>query len=123
MFLRYNLYTIIWACLILVLVLLPGQYMPKLNSGSLVSVDKLAHVFIFCVLVLLMIVGFAKQSAYPILRNKAVGYALKISVAYALVLEVTQGLSTGRMVELYDGIANVVGCFLGYGLFYVLYKL
>ncbi len=122
MFLRYNLLTILWAIFILFLVLLPGQHLPEL-APTLLSIDKLAHAFVFCVLVLLMIVGFIKQSAFTGLRNNAIRNSLKISVAYAFVLEITQSLSNGREVDVYDGVANIVGCLLGYGLFYVIYKL
>lgn len=122
MFLRYNVYTIFWAVFILFLVLIPGRYLPEVNTTSFLKPDKIAHIFIFCVLVFLMIVGFVKQSTYPVLRNNAVSYALKISVVYALTLEITQLWSAGRMVDLYDGIANIVGCLLGYGLFYVVYR-
>lgn len=123
MFLRYNLYTIIWAIFILILVLLPGRHLPEFNTPSLISYDKLAHAFVFSVLVLLMMVGFIKQSTYPLLRNYPARYSLIISISYALVLEITQGLSTGRTVELYDGVANVIGCFIGYGIFHIIYKL
>ncbi len=123
MFLRYNFYTILWALLIMVLVLMPGQYMPKVKTDSLISVDKLAHAFVFCVLVLLMIVGFTKQYTYTLLRNNAVKYTLFISLSFAILLEITQGLSPGRMLEWYDGIANMTGCLMGYGLFYIIYKL
>lgn len=122
MFLRYNLYTIIWAVLILVLILLPSRHLPEFQAPSLISYDKFAHAFVFSVLVLLMIAGFIKQYTYPQLRNNPVRFSLFISISYALVLEIAQGLSSGRTVELYDGIANVVGCFMGYGLFYIIYE-
>lgn len=123
MFFRYNLLTILWAVFILVLILLPSQQLPKVDTHALLSIDKLAHAFVFSVLVLLMIVGFTKQSTYKGLRNNAVQYALYISIGYGIILEITQLLSSGRMVELYDGIANVVGCILGFGFFYVVYRI
>lgn len=123
MFLRFNLPTILWAVFILVLILLPSQQLPEIENNTLISFDKLAHAFVFAVLVLLMIVGFIKQSVYPVLRNNAVSYSLYISIAYAIILEVTQLLASGRMVELYDGIANIAGCLLGFGLFYTIYRI
>lgn len=123
MFFRYNALTIVWAIFILILILLPSQQLPEIETYSLLSLDKLAHAFVFAVLVFLMIVGFIKQSTYPALRNNAIPYALCISMGYAIVLEITQLLSSGRMVELYDGIANIVGCGLGFGLFYAVYRI
>lgn len=115
--------TILWAVFILILILLPSQELPEIENNSLLSLDKLAHTFVFAVLVLLMIVGFIKQSTYPVIRNNAVQYALYISIVYSVILEITQLLSSGRMVELYDGIANIVGCLLGFGIFYVIYRI
>jgi VanZ family protein len=121
MFFKYNLYTLIWAVIILLLVLMPGAQMAK--ADVVFSFDKIAHGFVFCVLVFLMIVGFAKQNTFTPLRSHPVKYALLISIAYALILEAGQLLVSGRMVEVYDAVANVSGCLVGYGIFYVVYKL
>ena len=121
MFLKYNLYTIVWAIVIFILVLIPGAQMAK--ADVIFSFDKIAHGFVFCVLVFLMIIGFTKQHTFASLRSGSVKYALLVSIAYALMLEAGQLLVSGRMVELYDATANVSGCLLGYGLFYVVYKL
>ena len=121
MFLKYNLYTIVWAIIILILVLMPGAQMAK--ADVVFSFDKIAHGFVFCVLVFLMIIGFTKQHTFAMLRSGPAKYALLFSVAYALLLEAGQLLVSGRMVELYDAAANVSGCVAGYGLFYVVYKL
>jgi VanZ family protein len=122
MFLRYNLYTIIWALVIFCLILLPGQQMPKLSS-SFISIDKLAHAFVFMVLVFLMIVGFRKQYRFPAFRTKATTYALLISGAYALILEFMQFFSSARTVDIQDALANLTGCLLGYLIFWLVYKL
>ncbi len=123
MFLRFNLYTIVWAIFIFILVLLPGQQMPDLRGNYLLSIDKLAHGFVFCVLVLLMIIGFTKQFRFPKLRNNALRYALYISVAYALILEILQFSSTGRTVEFFDAGANLLGCTCGWLLFLAIYRI
>lgn len=121
MFLKFNLYTIVWAIIILLLVLMPGAQMAK--ADVMFSFDKMAHAFVFCILVFLMIIGFAKQNTFASLRSEPAKYALLISLAYALVLEAGQLLVSGRMVEVYDALANIIGCFIGYGFFYVVYKL
>ncbi|WP_445223449.1 VanZ family protein [Catalinimonas locisalis] len=123
MFLRFNFYTIVWALLILALILLPGQQMPEISVEFFLSIDKLAHAFVFCVLVLLMIVGFTKQFRYPALRNNAVRYSLIISTIYAVTLEILQFLSSERMVEFLDATANLVGCISGYLIFLAIYRL
>ncbi len=121
MFLKYNLYTIVWAMIILLLVLMPGAQMAK--ADVMFSFDKVAHAFVFFVLVFLMIIGFAKQHTFSHLRAGAVKFALLISIGYALLLEAGQLMVSGRVVELYDAAANVSGCLMGYGFFYLVYKL
>lgn len=106
---------------ILGLILLPSREMPELGT-KLISPDKLAHTFVFAVLALLMVIGFSKQTVYRKLRNKAARYALVLSIAYASLLEFGQIFSDGRMVDGYDAIANTTGCFIGYGLFFAIYK-
>nr|WKN40155.1 VanZ family protein [Tunicatimonas sp. TK19036] len=121
MFWRFNFYTLVWMLVILALILMPGPQMPQLGT-SLFSVDKLAHTAVFAILALLMIIGFAKQTRYLGLRNKAAKYALILSITYASVLESTQVFSEGRTIDAYDAIANTIGCVSGYGLFFALYK-
>ena len=120
-FVRYNAYTFFWALLIAVLVLLPGQNLPKL-SESIFSIDKLVHAFLFAGLAFLMIVGFSKQSAYPLLRNKALPYAFILSISYAILVEGLQLLSLDRMFEMLDMVANIGGVLAGFLLFFALYK-
>ncbi len=121
-FVRYNAYTFIWALLIAVLVLLPGQNLPKLED-SLFSIDKLVHAFLFMVLAFLMVVGFIKQSAYSSLRSKALLYAFILSISYAISVEVLQLFSPERMFEIPDMLANVSGVVAGFLFFFALYKL
>ncbi len=90
---------------------------------DVMSFDKFAHGFVFCILSFLMIVGFTKQSTFYKLRNNAVIFGLIISITYALFLELGQLLVSGRMVEMLDAIANVLGCLSGYAVFYAIYKL
>ncbi|MEO0330547.1 MAG: VanZ family protein [Bacteroidota bacterium] len=121
MFWRFNLYTLLWMIFILILIVLPGQHMPE-TSTNLLSVDKIVHVGIFAVLALLMAIGFAKQRTYYWLHNKAAIYALIIAIGYASILESTQIFSEGRAVDVYDAIANTIGCTVGYGIFFVIYR-
>lgn len=121
MFWRFNVYTLVWMLVILTLILLPSRQMPQLGT-SLFSPDKIAHTFVFAVLVLLMIIGFSKQSTYPHLRNKAARYALILSIGYASLLEGTQIFSEGRTIDVYDAVANTLGCIVGYASFFAIYK-
>ena len=103
------------------LVLLPGQNMPQLGN-ALISIDKAIHAFLFMVLGFLMVVGFTKQSTYSGLRNKALNYAFIVTAIYAVSIEVVQLFSKDRAFELEDMLANLAGCFIGFSLFFAIYK-
>lgn len=114
MFLKHNLPAIAWAVFIVVLMLMPGQHIPKVNDDYLLSLDKVAHVFVFLVLVYLMIRGFRKQDRFFALRTKSVQSSLIIAGSFSLILETLQFTTSERTVDVYDAIANLIGCVLGY---------
>ncbi|MEM9982382.1 MAG: VanZ family protein, partial [Bacteroidota bacterium] len=114
MFLKYNLFTLLWASLIAIATLLPGKQIPQINYS-----DKLVHMMIFAVLTLLMIVGFIKQNTFAFLRFNAVKVALVISICYGAGLEAAQQLIPGRHFDWFDFAANVTGTLLGWLFFYV----
>lgn len=96
--------------------------MPETDIWDLLKFDKLAHVFVFAVLTFLMIIGFTKQYTYRSLRFSAVKHSLLVSISYGILLETIQMFSPGRSLEIYDYIANTIGCFTGYGIFYIIYR-
>lgn len=96
--------------------------MPQTDIWDFLGFDKFAHLFTFGVLVLLMIVGFTKQYKFLYLRYHAVRLSVAGCIMYGLLLELIQALIPGRNIEYLDMIADSVGCFLGLGLFYAVYK-
>ena len=88
---------------------------------DLFSPDKLVHLFLFAVLVLLLLRGLRKQFHETISRRFAVAIVLNIGVFLGGMTELLQGtaLVTGRQCSVYDFIANVAGCFLGWGFFII----
>lgn len=123
MFFRYNLFNILWALCLLLLTLMPGKNMPNLDLWWLIAFDKAAHFFFFSVLMMLTIIGFRKQYRYITLRNHAERGALIACVGFGASIEVIQSMIPGRSVEYEDIIANILGCLLGYGIYYLIYKL
>lgn len=120
MFLKYNYAGITWAALILVFCGLPGS---QLRSGSeLIHADKVIHVILFCVLQLLLTIGFIKQHAVEPLRKQAVWKALLIGTCYGATIEVLQSLVfIDRTIEVGDLLANAGGSLLGVAFFYFIY--
>lgn len=123
MFFRYNFFPLAWALLMLLLTLTPGESMPETTLwGNLLSFDKIAHFFIFSVLVFLMIIGLSKQYRFQFLRANAQRVSLISGISYGIVIEIIQQFIPGRSFELADIIANTLGCAIGFGLFYLIYK-
>lgn len=120
MFLRFNLFTFLWAGVILLLILMPGQQMPLI--GDLFSFDKLAHLGVFSILSLLMIIGFSKQYTCPKLKQNPIRYALIISSTYASILELGQSIIPDRYADFYDMAFNLSGVLIGYIIFLLIYK-
>ncbi len=120
MFLRYNLFTILWAGIIFLLILMPGQQFPEL--GNLFSFDKMAHLGVFSILCLLMIIGFSKQFSFLKIRKYSVRYSLLISLTYAAILEAGQVLIPDRSANFFDMAFNTMGVLFGYLIFFLVYK-
>ena len=109
--------------IILLLTMTPGENMPQTSLwDEILSFDKIAHIFIFAVLVYLMIIGLRKQYSYVFLRQYALRTSLITGIAYGLIIEIIQYYIPGRSFELADLLADSAGCFLGLGLFFVVYK-
>ncbi len=123
MILRYNLFTIMWAAVILLTTLLPSPSLPaSLSLWELISFDSFAHAFMFCVLCFLMIVGLSKQFTYPKLHRYAIRASLLISTLFGISIELMQHLFIyGRQGDIIDVLANTIGCLLGIVLFKLIY--
>lgn len=123
MFLKYNLFGIIWFLLILLLGLTPGESMPSTNVWDFLSFDKIAHFGVFAILCFLLILGFSKQYTFLFIRYHAVLLAIGISFFYSLVIELFQTMIPDRGLEFGDIVANSLGVFAGWFVFYLIYKI
>lgn len=123
MFLRYNLFGIIWFLLILLLGLTPGESMPLTNVWDFLSFDKIAHFLVFAILCFLLILGFSKQYTFLFFRYNAILLAISISFGYGMAIELFQTLIPDRGLEFADMLANSLGVFAGWFVFYLIYKI
>ncbi|MCB9015990.1 MAG: VanZ family protein [Lentimicrobiaceae bacterium] len=109
---------LLWACVILVLTLLPGNYFPGINSfWELFSPDKLIHIFLFGVLSYLILQGAEKQYSADDKRYTII-LPLLTAMLGGVITEVLQSvLPIGRDGNMFDTIADFAGCFTGLMIF------
>ena len=106
-FLKYNLLSIAWGLLILILCLLPGKDIPSL---TIFEYDKVVHFLIYVVLAFLMYYGWKKQNAFLLLHKQTLLKILLITSAYGFLVEVLQELlTTDRHFDIFDALANSLG--------------
>lgn len=122
MLLRFSINAIIWALFILLLCLSPNSELPHFDWSELLSFDKVVHAALFCILVLLLIVGFKRQYFSYRLRYYARSMSLVVGGFYGLLIEILQLITgTGRSFDWLDVIADLFGCFLGVIFFRLIY--
>lgn len=84
--------------------------------------EKVIHLFSFCALSFLMIVGFTKQDTYSRLRFAAPKYAVLVASIYGLIIETIQLAVPHRQFEWLDLLSDIIGSVLGYFLFVLIYR-
>jgi len=123
-FIRFQWPGILWGIFILVLTGVPGNYFPQIVSfWDWLSPDKAVHLFIFGVFTFLVLLAHRKQYPGSRIRYKPVSLVLILGVLYSGLTEVLQShLFLGRDGNIFDFLANVIGCLTGALLFYLLYR-
>lgn len=88
----------------------------------MLTFDKAAHAFVYAAFSFLWAVGFAKQYTYNFLWRYPKSCALVLGLFYGVLMEVLQfSLFEGRSAEWADILANSIGCFIGIGIFQLIY--
>ena len=111
----YLIPAILWTLVISFLFLIPGD---KIPAYEVFSYDKLGHLVFFAIFIYLWLWGITY-------KDKSVNY-LKISyivlfcgIGYVAWIEVVQlFLIPGRTGDIGDFLAGMVGCLVGYGIFF-----
>jgi glycopeptide antibiotics resistance protein len=118
MFLKHTKWSILWALIILVLCGIPGKDIPHISFLELLSFDKLVHAGIFFVLIVLTIRGLLLQNSFTTIQLTAKKTAFISCVVYGGALEIMQGtIFEQRSADVFDFIANTVGCIIGWLLY------
>ncbi len=114
MFLKNTKWALLWAMFILIVCGIPGRDIPHISFLELVSIDKFVHGGMFFVLQLLLIRGFTLQTNYSSLQRQAKFSAVLICITYGGLLELMQGaVFSERSADVFDFIANTIGCISG----------
>lgn len=121
MFWRYLIPGILWLILLIALSLAPGDEMPQ-HVVSLFAFDKLMHWFFYGMLTHLWLVGLKKQYVYSWLKRKALLVVVLGVIVLGVIIELIQGsVISGRYFEIWDILANIIGCLMGILLFRFIY--
>ena len=111
----------VWLAGIFLLTLLPGNYFPSVSGfWSAFSPDKLVHIAMFSGLAFLLAFGLKRQ--YPERSVRCIFmWVLVVSTFIAILTEFLQWyLPVKRDGNIYDAIADIVGIFIGFAVFFLL---
>jgi VanZ family protein len=115
-FLKNHLPWIVWGFFIVALVSIPGKELPVLSeSVDRFQPDKLIHVFLFLIFVILLIKGFYHPAADPGSQEKTFFISLLAAIILGGGTEIFQHFCIpGRNASLKDFLFNTLGCVVGW---------
>jgi VanZ family protein len=121
-FLKHTRWSVWWAAFIILLTIIPGSFLPVLpRLIDLFSPDKLVHVAVYAVFLVLAARDFDQQRQWNRLQRNAMPAALIAAVALGALTELLQKFFIPmRLGSWIDFIANLAGCALGW-IFYQYY--
>lgn len=118
---RFILPGVLWLIIVVGLSLTPGNELQR--TDWVFEFDKVVHTGIYALLVHLWLTGLKRQRSNRFLRDKAFPLVIGLSIALGVIIEFLQGaFISGRVFDIYDIIANVIGVFVGTCGFYFLYR-
>jgi glycopeptide antibiotics resistance protein len=107
MFLKYNIWGILWVLFIFIASAIPGEQLPP---SPVIGFDKFGHLVIYGVLQYFLLRGFLLQQTFPFLRKYHVGVAFIKSITYGILMEFMQeSVFRNRSFDVYDMMANICG--------------
>jgi len=118
---KHQIPAILWGILILVIIGIPGNYIPKPHGFlELISPDKIIHLFMFAPFSFLISRGIWKQSQN---LKSAIWISFFFGIIYAFSTELLQFfVISGRNGNIYDAIADSLGVLIGLFLFFKIQK-
>lgn len=116
---KVHIRPLIWALIILILTLSPGNYIPKIDYWSILSLDKYVHCGIFFLLNFLLLWDYKKHYK-PRLATEII--ITSISIVYGIWIEIIQQYIPLRSFEWNDMLANASGAWLAWVVFRVVFR-
>lgn len=117
---KYLIAAILWAAIILVLTLTPGEHVPQVG---VFSYDKLGHSIIFGIQSFLIPFGLASHPKVSLSMKSILIISLIFTIIYGAGLEIMQHFIPGRAMDYVDALANTLGAIVGIIAFYLLNKM
>ncbi|UJP63317.1 VanZ family protein [Mongoliitalea daihaiensis] len=118
---RIKLYFAIgWLLLVILLLLTPGNTLPK--GPSIPHLDKIAHIGLFGVLTFLWVQIGTLDERKKIIRRKLLTNLLVFTIIFPIFVEYVQAYVPNRSFEYEDIVANLIGGTIGFIGFIILYK-
>ncbi len=115
----YALPAIVWAVVVTVLSLLPGNtFSPPPPLFGFIPVDVAGHLFCYWLLALFLMLAASKAVHWPRLRQFAGVYTISFVLVYGAVIELLQEyVAINRTFDWFDILANTMGGIIGFGIF------
>lgn len=93
---------------------MPGKDLPSIWWLELLSFDKVVHAGVFAILTILIIRNVEALNSGTLFFKYRIAIAIVVGAMYGGALEIMQGTCIeGRSADIYDFIADTVGCFIG----------
>lgn len=116
MFFQYNLLTIIWSIIIIILCCIPGKEFPEASIFEIPHLDKIVHFIFYFTLSIIGVKGVSNLTNLPFLFILLYGLLLGIIIEFVQYFFIPF-----RDGNLFDALANILGSFVG--LAFIHYKL
>jgi len=117
-FVKWKLPALLWCLIVMILTSYPKLTVP---SGAFNYMDKLAHLFVYFIIALLIIRALVKDGNK--VKSDEVRKTIYYTGGFAIFDELHQIPIPGRSGEVFDVIADLLGVLLAIGLFPLLLKI
>lgn len=116
-FFRHMIWSFLWIIIVGFMYAIPGQDLPSISLWDVLNFDKAAHLLVFLILTLTLMVGLKKQQRYSYIQRNAGWVVFVFATLYGGTLELLQGcVFLQRTSDVLDFIANTVG--IGFGMLF-----